>query len=241
MINGLRLIGPGLFLIGLMAICPESASAKHRADDSVYACVRLDRNPLDSSWLRMLKPHHKHCRRGETRMVVVASKTLPFFANAARPVVPGRSTALVASAFSSVIIPTIVSVPASAPLLIGVVLRVNTDTGMYTLPRPAADGRDTPSSLECVPVIDGEPVGLAKALGTNAEAIGQASASGMFDPKTGGFDHLSPGYFPETLWSIRRESREASAGRHQVALSCEGSAPFAFRGVATLTLLQQPQ
>jgi hypothetical protein len=241
MMNGLRLIGLGLFVIGLTAVCPESASAKHRADGTVYACVRLDRDPLDSSWLRMLKPHHKHCRRGETLMVVVASKTLPFFANATRPAVPDRGTGLVASGFSSVITPVIVPVPASDPLLIGVVLRVDTDTGMYTLPQAAAGSRDTPSSLECVPVVDGQPVGRAKALGTNAEAIGQASASGMFDPKTGGFDHLSPGYFPDTLWSIRRQSREASAGRHRIALLCEGSAPFAFRGVATLTLLQRAQ
>jgi hypothetical protein len=102
-----------------------------------------------------------------------------------------------------------------------------------------ADDRGTYSALGCVPLVDGLPAGLAQPLSSNAEAVGRASASGMFDPRTGGFEQLSPGNFPDTQWSILRQYSVASDGRHQVALECEAGAAFRFRGLATLSVRQE--
>lgn len=241
MMNSLRLVGFGLFLMGLTAVFPVGVSAQVSSPDTMYACVRLDRDAHKGPSIRIVAADQA-CRPNETRMLLVASKKLLFFAHAAPPAVTDRSAGLVDPAFVSKIIPTIVSVPASAPLFIAVTLQVDTDNGMYTIPHPSAvGGRGMSSSVSCAPLVDGQQAGSPERLSSNAGAVGQGSVSGMVDPRTGRFEELSPGYFPETLWSILREYHDASAGRHEVAVACEAHAAFRFRGLATLTVLQQAQ
>ncbi|MGO9058765.1 MAG: hypothetical protein ACLQU2_15455 [Candidatus Binataceae bacterium] len=234
MINGFRLVGLGLSLVGLTAVCPLVVSAQVSSGKTMYACVRLDQGARQPLPVRIVAAGQL-CRPNETRMILVASKTLLFLADG----VSDRTAGPADPGFVSKIIPTMVSVPKSAPLFIGVTLQVDTDNGMSMIPQPS--GRGMSSSLECVPLVDEQPAGPAQPLSSDADAIARRSVSGMVDPRTGRFEQLAPGYFPDTMWSVLREYRGASTGRHEVAVMCEAPAAFRFRGVATLVALQQVQ
>lgn len=238
MINRLRTAGFGLSLVGLTVVCPVSVGAQFSARrDSQYGCAQLERNARGVSWLRIV-PADQACKGGETRMLLVASQNLLFFADAPQP--SRRSTDEVTPVFTSKIIPTILSIPISAPMLIAVTLQVDTDHGMYTIPSASgAEGQRRSWSVDCVPVLDGQQAGTAQPLSTNAEAVGAESASRIFDPRTGRFGRLSPGGFPDTRWSIRRNYPAISAGRHEISVVCEAHAAYSFRGLATLIAAQQ--
>src|SRR5271170_2592423 len=131
MLNALRMAGFGLYLLALTAVCPTRVGAQVSPGATAYACVRLDSNGVEA--LRMITAR-QGCTSNETRMAVAASVNLLFSANALKPSGPDRS-----HIFASRIIPTIVSLPTSAPLLIAITLQVDTDNGMYTIPTAAND------------------------------------------------------------------------------------------------------
>jgi hypothetical protein len=117
--------------------------------------------------------------------------------------------------------PNSVALTAAYPLFIAITLKVNTDQGMYDIPVQT----DTSAGLACLPTLDGQAVGAALALSTDAASLGRAVGS--------------MGRNPDTLWSILRSSPVTATGRHEVALACGAGATFHFRGVAMLTVLQQ--
>jgi hypothetical protein len=238
--NSIRLPVFGLCLITLTALSAIEVSAQSSSGEGSFACVRLERSPRLGVSVRMVSADQA-CQRNEKRMMVVASNTIPFFAHASRSIPSDSRVGSTTPVLTAKIAPVEIMAPSAAPLFIAVTLDVNTDNGMYVIPGPTGAARGASSAVDCVPLIDDRQAGAAQRLNSRAQEIGTASASRVVDPVSGRVVQVVPGLFPDTTWSVLRQAFIDSAGRHQIAVSCQARAPFAFRGTATLISMQQAQ
>jgi hypothetical protein len=147
-------------LLLLTAMVARVGSAQTTATP-VYACVQISGNVLETF---NLIGDGGTCPEGQTRMLVVAARPLPFAAST--PLAATENQVLFLARFMNSPI-RVLSVDA---LTIAVTLDVMTDRGMYTIPE----------GLACVPLVDGQPAGDPLAL----TAPGRVAGTKVSPPDT---------------------------------------------------------
>jgi len=199
-----------LALCAVMAIFETGSGLAQAQTAPAYACVQFN-----GSFLKTFQPvtDGQACESPLTRMLVAARTTLLFAASGAQN--PDDA----GSAYVARFLPYAVSLTEAYPMAIAITLNIDTDQGMYAIPAPS----DTAAGVECIPVFDGKAAGNLTTLSTAADAIGRAAGN----------------RYPHTLWSILGQPAGIATGQHQVAMACKADTPFYFRGLATLTVLQQ--
>jgi hypothetical protein len=200
-----------------------------------YVCVRVD----DGVPQYRAIGTDGHCGAHETLMLLVASATTPFVADASTPSDLTPPTEGFLARFAA----TPAFVPGSGPLLVHAALLVDADRAAFALAPTSAvhtfvADRDDASNVSCAPTVDGHRIGEPTRLLAPGQTIERPS-SVVFDSVRGSFAFSPPAAPPDVLWSRLDESLPIEAGRHQFAMLCLGRLGFRFRGIANLVILQR--